>query len=220
MKNYIFVIVLVFFTFLPETLLAADISDSDTENNTETENDGSDILINRPRRPTSISFQYAGNLGLFSVGYGKSFFNDHLSLSLIYGYLPSSVNNVEVSTFAFKPLYNLKPLKITDNSYINGYVGACMLRGFTHNTFVKLAGYYTKGYYQPNAIHYTFYVGAKYKHLTPKSILFNNVSTFCELGTVEYLVWYGLKTRYIDFSDLWNLSFGFNFDIKRKPKNN
>ena len=66
-------------------------------------------IIKRLIAPDYINFQYAGNLGLGSFGVGYISKNEKQNYGFGYGYLPSSVNDVEVHTisakYAFKTLY-------------------------------------------------------------------------------------------------------------------
>jgi hypothetical protein len=168
----------------------------------------------RPR--THIQMQYAGNMGLVSIGLGSSLFSEKLTACFIYGYLPGNINDVTVHTLALKTTYSYINISINKKSNINGYFGASLIRGFTRNTFAQLPDYYPEGYYSANAFHVALFTGAKHTKLIEKNNLFEKISLFAEVGTLDYIIWYGIKTRYIDIFDIWNISFGVLFTISKK----
>jgi hypothetical protein len=159
--------------------------------------------------------QYAGNFGLGSVGFGKSFFSDKASLCLIYGYLPKEVNNVSVHTHAFKAAFNLKQFQVFSSYKISLYTGFSVLYGMTHNTFIKLPNQYPDNYYYPTALHATLFTGIKFTKFLSKSNWLNSVSVFTELGTIDYKFYYAIKTDYIDYADILNFSVGISFGFCR-----
>jgi len=84
--------------------------------------------------PDYLNFQYAGNLGLGSVGIGYISKNEKQNFGLSYGYLPSSVNSVEVHTVSAKGAFNFKKHKLSKKAFLNGYVGTNLLYSITDKT--------------------------------------------------------------------------------------
>ncbi|NJK95030.1 MAG: hypothetical protein HC905_09075 [Bacteroidales bacterium] len=69
------------------------------------------------KHPLHVNFQYAGNVGLASVGLGTSFKNEKIYLGLIYGYLPKSLNDAEVHTIALKTYF-----RFFSRELLTGYI--------------------------------------------------------------------------------------------------
>jgi hypothetical protein len=158
--------------------------------------------------PDYLNFQYAGNLGLGSVGIGYISKNEKHNFGLSYGYLPSSVNSVEVHTVSAKGAFNFRKHKLSERAFLNGYAGTNLLRSFTHNTYVKFPGHFPSDYYIANAIHLAPFLGIKIG--SRKSI---TKFSYIELGTLDYYLFNRIKYRRSKFSDSLNLCMGLTFPI-------
>jgi|SRR5690554_1175067 len=157
--------------------------------------------------------QYAGNLGLLSVGAGRLFLNNKLSVDMSYGYLPKWVNGVRVSTFALKGAFHFWE-KSFSKMRLNGFTGLSLNCGFTNNTFIILPEYYPDGYYLPNGIRIAPFVGTGLINNNPESRFFG-AGFYTELGTVDYMICYALKNKSITLFEIWNLCFGMILPVKR-----
>lgn len=158
--------------------------------------------------PDYLNFQYAGNLGLGSVGVGFVSKNEKHNFGLSYGYLPSSVNSVEVHTVSAKGAFNFKKHKLSEKVFLNGYVGTNLFRSFTNNTYLKFPGYFPSDYYFANAIHFAPFLGLKIgsrKNITKFS--------YIELGTLDYYLFNRIKYNRSKFIDCLNLCMGLTFPI-------
>jgi hypothetical protein len=172
------------------------------------------VLIHK--NPVYVQVQYAGNMGLVSAGIGTSFFSEKLSVCLIYGYLPKSMNDVTVHTIALKSSVRLFHHTSPCKKQIECYTGITLLRGITKNTYLLYPQYYPKDYYPPNAYHFALFTGAKHSSLIKNNPWFERIGAFVELGTIDYKVIQGLHSKYIGFFDLWNVSFGVSLYFLRK----
>lgn len=154
---------------------------------------------------------FAGNTGFLSLSFGKKFARERLVFAAGYGYLPESVNGVEVhSIFVRSTVHFAKGLIIKK---VNWYTGFLCTYGITDNTFIKLPSHYPDDYYAPNAIHFSPYLGLRmpfyfYKPLWAKKVFFHT-----ELGVVDTYLWYSLINRHVQFWDICNISFGVYYDI-------
>lgn len=158
--------------------------------------------------PDYLNFQYAGNLGLGSVGVGFVSKNEKHNFGLSYGYLPSSVNSVEVHTVSAKGAFNFKKHKLSEKAFLNGYAGTNLLYTITDNTYLKFPGYFPSDYYFTNAIHFAPFLGIKIgsrKNITKFS--------YIELGTLDYYLFNRIKYRRSKFSDCLNLCMGLTFPL-------
>lgn len=159
-----------------------------------------------------LKVQYAGNIGLVSVGLGKEFCNDKLSFDLNYGYLPESVNGVRVHTFALKPALMVKKFNLS-GFMSHCYIGASFNYGITANTYLRYPDYYPKGYYYTNALHVNPFLGMGIR-LTPLKKKLGKISVYTELGTIDYEIWQAIKNKEINLVEIWNLCFGLAFQFR------
>lgn len=176
----------------------------------------SDSLINKPANgpATYMRLQYAGNLGLFSAGYGRTFFNNHLFVDLGYGFLPKSVNGAKVHTLALKNTCHFYCFRL-QKFEVSPLIGASLTYSIAPNTYLKYPDYYPEGYYMPNALHLLPFVGLS----STFSCRYNSIqkiSLYSELGTVDYKLWYSFNSDYVKFSDIWNTSFGVIFHLNNE----
>ncbi len=165
--------------------------------------DSSMARFNKPE----LRLQYAGNLGLMSVGVGKEFTKPKVSMGISYGYLPESVNGAEIHTFASKTTFYLYKTMIQGIS-INPYIGAAITYSIATNTYMEYPKQFSTNYHIPNAIHLNPLLGVRLGYNT-KQEKSKKVFLFAELGTVDYLVFYAARNRNLHPGDIVNLSFGF-----------
>jgi len=158
--------------------------------------------------PDYLNLQYAGNLGLGSVGIGYISKNEKHNFGLSYGYLPSSVNSVEVNTVSAKGAFNFKKHKLSEKAFLNGYVGTNLLYSITDNTYLKFPGHFPSDYYFANAVHFAPFMGIKIG--SRKSI---TKFSYIELGTLDYYLLNRIKYRRSKFSDSLNLCMGLTFPL-------
>lgn len=150
--------------------------------------------------------QFAGNLGLFSVGIGNEFFKQKLSVDLNYGCTPKNINGALIHTFAIKPAFQFKEFSVSGIK-TNCYIGTAVNYSITSNTFSKLPDYYPEGYYVPNAFHLDPFVGTRIK-IPGKISVLNKLTLYAELGSVDYKILYYIKNKKIKLNEILNLCFG------------
>lgn len=160
--------------------------------------------------PVYSKMQYAGNIGLGSVGLGTYMFHNKVSLDLSYGYLPASKQANRVSTLALKPAFHFVSAK--SNALQWGlYSGICVTYSLTKNTYITYPDHFPKGYYQSNAFHFNPFFGLKI--MPRKSNKPNAYSFYTEIGTVDYKIWYALSNKKISAMDIWNVCFGITIPL-------
>jgi len=185
-------VIFLMIVFTPETMLPAAGNQAD---------------ITAARYATFYTkVQFAGNLGLFSVGIGNEFFNNKLSVDLNYGYTPKNINGALIHTFAIKPAFHSKEFTISGIK-ADCYVGTAVNYNITSNTFHRLPDYYPGGYYVPNAFHSNPFVGTRIK-IPGKIRVLRKLSLYAELGSVDYKIWYCVKNKKIKLNEILNLCFG------------
>jgi len=160
--------------------------------------------------PSTMQVQYAGNLGLASLGIGKTFAKGKIVSYIIYGYLPKQINGVEVQTLALKTTRQLK--KIDWHGNFTTYTGLDLICGFTHNSYIYFPKYFPKSYYDfPIALHAAPLIGESFSWRTKEGKKIH-YGAFLEISTLDYyLIDYFKNIRSMDFTNLWSLSFGLNY---------
>jgi hypothetical protein len=161
-----------------------------------------------------VKAQYAGNIGFVSVGAGKTFWNQKVTLDLSYGYLPKTLNGVSVHTVAFKSIYHFKGKQL-GKSRVGIYTGAGVTYNVTSNTYVRYPDYYPEGYYDSNAFHLIPFIGTKLS-VPIDTRHFNRMSVYSEFGSIDYQIWYAIENKTIKLNQIWNFSFGLAFGLKEK----
>lgn len=161
--------------------------------------------------PQTLNLQYAGNTGLGSIGIGYLSRDGKKKLGLSYGYLPKSINGVQVHTISAKGDIHLAQLRIAGSVYLNGYTGSNFIYSITNNTFVILPSYYLSNYYLPNAFHFAPFIGVKFGNSLTNNILVKGI--YFELGTLDYYLLNSVKHSFRHFSQSWNLCLGITLPL-------
>lgn len=161
--------------------------------------------------PDYATAQFAGNIGFVSVGIGYKFFNDRLYSELLYGYVPPFISEAkQVHTITLKNTFPLFTKQYGTVS-LSPIVGLTASFETGNNSFVKLPDKYPKGYYYPNAFHFTFFIGGKLHRDFSTNKVIKGADLFVELGTVETYLWYAIKTRQVSLTDVFSTAIGLNF---------
>lgn len=168
--------------------------------------------------PDIVSVQYAGNMGLVSVGLGYHSKSERNSVCFIYGYLPKSEHGVEVRTMAVKGLVETNKRHPFKGVTTSNYAGLNFIFARTKNTHVIWPDHYPEGYYEQNAIHLAPIVGGKMDFDVKGNRYIDKVGFFVEVGTLGYYMRDYIKTsndRVMKFGDIWNVSAGFSVSINK-----
>lgn len=156
--------------------------------------------------------QFAGNLGLISAGAGYVLPDSKIQADLSLGYLPKQINGVRVFTMSLKPAWNITEGALK-NIDVGLYLGAAVNYSWGRNIFGSMPDYYPLDYYWPNAFRFNPFAGVRFKlnQAGKKSRTY----FYAELGTVGYEVWFALKNRQVDLTDIFNLGFGIMVSANR-----
>lgn len=160
--------------------------------------------------PDYAKVQFAGNIGLLSVGFGYQFINNRLYSEILYGYVPASISKAEkIHTITLKNTFPIlkKEIKAITLSPITGFT-ASFETG--NNSFLKLPDKYPKGYYSTNAFHFTLFIGAKiYKDIINPKII-NGIDFYFEVGTVDTYLWYAILSKEVKINQILSSAIGIN----------
>lgn len=168
--------------------------------------------------PDVVTVQYAGNMGLASLGLGYHSKSERSSAYLFYGYLPKSENGVEVRTLAVKGYIETGKRHPFKGVTTSNYTGLNLIFARTKNTHVIWPDHYPDGYYEQNAIHLAPVVGGKMDFDVKGSKYIDKAGLFVEVGTLGYYLRDYLKTsnhRSMEFSDILNVSVGFSVSLNK-----
>jgi hypothetical protein len=160
-----------------------------------------------------LKTQYAGNIGLMSIGIGKTFLQRTVALDFSYGYLPKSINGVKVQTLALKSTFHFWQ-KSFSKVQTGICTGVCVTYNITSNTYAKYPNYYPNKYYGPNAFRFIPFIGSTFS-VPVNTKLLNSIMLYSELGTIDYKLWYAIKNTTIKTDQIWNLCFGLAFGLKK-----
>lgn len=165
-------------------------------------------------RPDFLTVQHAGNIGYFSAGVGYQFFNDFLSTSLLYGYVPKSISEAKViHTFTIKNTIPLFTRNI-DAYSIGAYTGLTFTYETGNNSWLKFPEEFPKGYYFTNAFHLTVFGGIKLHKRMERSTRLKGVDLYVESGTIETYLKYAIESDEVKLHDVFSLAFGINLYFK------
>lgn len=162
--------------------------------------------------PDYVKAQFAGNIGLFSVGAGYQLFDKVLYSELLYGFVPESASRADnIHLITIKNTFPLYRKVIGENLTITPIAGFTTTLDIGTNSFTTLPSIYPEGYYVPTAVHFTLFGGAMVHKDFKKPKFFKGVDFYVEFGTVETYLWYAFATKEVDLVDVFSLDLGVNF---------
>lgn len=168
--------------------------------------------------PTHAKLQYAGSMGLLSLGagwdYGK---NNQWETDVYLGYLPKYSTKRAKATFTVKQ--NFIPWKTRLNNTFTLEPFAC---GLYVNTildgdfWVNEPDKYPDSYYAfSTKVRFNIYIGQRliYNIKSSKRILSRSVTFFYEISTNDLYLVSAIPNRYLKPSDYLHLSLGLKMQI-------
>lgn len=162
--------------------------------------------------PDYVKAQFAGNIGLISVGAGYQLFDKVLYSELLYGFVPKSASKADnIHLITIKNTFPLYRKKIGENLTITPIAGIATTLDIGTNSFTTLPSKYPDGYYFPTAVHFTLYGGALVHKDFNKPKFFKGVDFYLEFGTVETYLWYAITLKEVDLLDVFSADIGVNF---------
>ncbi|WP_210462705.1 hypothetical protein [Rufibacter roseolus] len=161
--------------------------------------------------PFYLKTQFAGDIGLVSVGVGRQSLNRKLETDVSFGYLPKKVGGDHLLTIAVKSSWlATKPIKIEKVDWYPVTTGMQLSYTFGDEYFAseRFLSRYPNSYYRfSTALHLYFFVGGQV-NLTRVEKL-NRFSGYYEMGTMgEYLISYVQNPRYLNPAKIFHLALG------------
>ena len=162
--------------------------------------------------PDYVKVQFAGNIGFISLGAGYQLFNKVLNTELLYGYVPESESKANrIHLITIKNTFPIYRKEIGENLVITPIAGFTTSIDIGTNSFTTLPSIYPKGYYVPNAFHFTLFAGALVHKEFKKTKIFSGIDFYAEVGTVESYLWYAITSKEVTLNDSFSSSIGVNF---------
>lgn len=177
-----------------------------------------DFRVNRKiDLPIIIGAQYAGNVGLVSASLGTAIPYHKFYIGLVYGYLPKSVNDVEVHTIALRASYNMNIRKLSANVFTSCYAGTNMNLGLTDKTYLSYPDYFPDKYYNANAFHVAPFIGQKID-FAMKGRIAESIGLYAELGTIDSYLFALLNIPNVPIRSIFNFCAGVSATIRRQSE--
>ncbi|GAB7256735.1 hypothetical protein [uncultured Polaribacter sp.] len=162
--------------------------------------------------PDYVKAQFAGNIGMISLGAGYQLFDKVLYTELLYGYVPESVSKADrIHLLTIKNTFPIYRKKISENLTITPIAGFALSYEIGTNSFTSLPSIYPEDYYVPNAFHFTLFGGGLVHQDFKNKKIFSGADFYAEVGTVETYLWYAITSKEVSFGDAFSASIGVNF---------
>ena len=143
--------------------------------------------------PSYTKVQYAGNMGLISIGGGWSYGrNRQWETDLLLGFLPKYDSDAAKATLTLKQ--NFMPWKwhLSESFHIEPLACGLYINTVLHNDFwVRQPDRYPKGYYWfSTRIRTNIYIGQRITFKIPqhKRLFAKSVTAFYEISTCDYYI--------------------------------
>ncbi|GAA4301684.1 hypothetical protein [Nibribacter koreensis] len=167
--------------------------------------------------PYYVKAQFAGDIGLLSVGIGRESFNRKLTTDVSVGYLPESVGGDAIFTVALKStMLPLKPVRIKSLDWYYLTAGAQVSYTFGDEYFAW-EGYlskYPNSYYRfSTALSVYVFAGGQVDFMrVPKLQKF---SAYYEVGAPgEYVISYIQNPKYLGLGKIFHLALGVKMALR------
>jgi len=175
-------------------------------------NDGSKERASRkksiPLMPDYLKLQYAGNIGLGSVGIGYFWWKDKMQTEIFYGKVPSWAGGNTIRTVALKNMANIYDFHPASNIVIKEQIGFSTNLAFTKKTYMDLPDYYPDNYYSPNAIHIMPFLSQECTIYFKRYCFVKKIGFYSECNAMDTYLYQSLKSKEVNFMDVFSLALG------------
>jgi hypothetical protein len=169
--------------------------------------------------PTYLKLQYAGNMGMFSLGtgwdYGK---HNQWETDVYLGFLPKFKSSRPKITFTLKQNYIPWHVKVRNTNFSVDPL-ACGLYFntiFGHEFWVNEPGRYPKGYYGfSSKVRTNIYVGQRVTyHIPPQyRIIARECTFYYEISSCDLYIVSAFTNKYLKPKDYLSFSLGVKFQL-------
>lgn len=156
-----------------------------------------------------IPIQFAGNIGFISGGIGYRPLSDKYQLSLVYGYVPSSVSAVTSHLVTGKNIFHIYQFPVSKVRTFIPYAAVGISLEVKGRSFFTQPDIMPRGYYDfPKSIHAIPAIGMKLRHRNLKPRGFQSTEFFIEATSVDAYIWYRTCSDDVRFSQIISLALG------------
>ncbi|WP_276132587.1 hypothetical protein [Polluticoccus soli] len=167
-------------------------------------------------RPDHAQLQYAGNVGLLSVGLGYDLVKDKLHVTLMDGFVPASIAGSNINTVALKSTYDVVHFDIARKT-LSPYAGLAAHFETSGNAYyTKLPDrFLDRKYYQMSAFHMAIVAGGKFG-LPLGCRKGQRLELYVETGTLDSYVYYYIMNEPLNFTDMFSMAMGISYHFGKK----
>lgn len=161
--------------------------------------------------PRYVKAQFAGSIGVVSVGGGWNYGNDHWETDALLGLVPKNADRHAMVTFTLKQNYLPWKVDIDEDFYFEPLNCGIFLNTLLDSDFwVKNPDKYPNGYYQfSTKIRFHLFMGERITYkLKRQDKLVKSVSLFYELSTSDLYLINAATNSYLKPKDYLSLAFG------------
>ncbi|MEG1937208.1 MAG: hypothetical protein RRZ64_02185 [Rikenellaceae bacterium] len=165
--------------------------------------------------PRYVKVQYAGSIGIVSVGTGWNYGHEHWATDVLLGFVPRYSDTHAMITCTLKQLYI--PWNIPLGSK---YILSPLTCGIFMNTlldrdfWVSEPDKYPKGYYGfSTRLRTHIFMGQQFTVKLPVNKIFKSVAVYYEVSTCDLYLISAVTNKYLKPKDYLSLGFGVKFQI-------
>lgn len=168
--------------------------------------------------PTHNILQFAGNMGLVSLGFGWDYgCRGQWETAMLFGYIPRNDGEKSYATFTIKETFIPWSISLSERVAFEPlstglYFNSILSRDF----WVREPDKYPYGYYGfSTKMRLNLFVGEGVTFYTPshKESAIRSVTLFYEFGATDLYVISSATNKYLGFWDLFGLSFGIKVKL-------
>jgi hypothetical protein len=159
--------------------------------------------------PDHAKLQFAGNMGLFSLGLGYSLFTGKLESDLFYGYAPARSAGVPVHHLTLRNTVlpaAVSTRRVRWTPLAAGVHFLFKVGGNSRGTWLVLPGRYPDHYYPPTSLHVLLTVGTVLDITAPG--FWEKTGVYVEAGTTALYLRDWLRADYVRLSDIISFDIG------------
>jgi len=165
--------------------------------------------------PDYGKFQFAGNIGFFSLGAGYEFLQRTVQADFMYGFVPKSEGGKEIHSITLK--MTIAPGRIylgKGYEWVPVQFGGFANFAIGDNYKLIWPGYYPRNYYHSTSFNSGEFIGMRIgKKLSENSVI-DKIDIYAEIGTLTIYIHDYINSDYIDFGDIFNLALGVTVYFK------
>ena len=161
--------------------------------------------------PDHMVVQFAGNIGMLSVGPGYSYLKDKVRTDILYGFVPGFEETTSIHILTAKTSYH--PFNITlfdDYAFQPLRIGTGVSYSVGQQFYTTLPKKYPDAYYWwASSLRLTPFIGASVSRKAGSdAALVKRVELYTELGTTDLDIVNKIGNKSLSYWDIINIAFG------------